>query len=77
MAGITLAQAQDQLDAALAALQAAGTQQEYQLASATGGRRVQRASYDQLLKSVQYWEQKVKFLSRGGQLASALAVPRG
>lgn len=75
--GITLVVAQAQLAAAIAALEAAGTQQEYQILAATGGRKVQRAAYGELLKAVQYWEQKVATLSRGGNLKTYLAVPRG
>ncbi len=73
----TLAVAQAQLAAALAALEAAGTQQEYQILAQTGGRKVQRGAYSELLKSVQYWEQKVAQLSRPrGGLRSWSAVPR-
>jgi len=75
--GITLEIAQAQLTAALAALEAAGTQQEYQIVAATGGRKVQRGAYGELLKSVQYWEQKVASLSRSrGGLRTWSAVPR-
>lgn len=75
MPGITLDIAQANLDAALTALQAAGTQQEYQLLSTTGGRKVTRASYAELQKAVEFWDQKVKALSRGGGIRTYLAVP--
>jgi len=75
--GITLDVAQANLDAAIAALTAARGQQSYQIAAATGGRSVTRASVADLLKEVQYWEQKVAQLNRRGGLRSWSAVPRG
>jgi hypothetical protein len=75
--GITLDQAQTNLDAALAALAAARGQQSYQIAAATGGRSVTRASAADLLKEVQYWEQKIASLKRGGKPSMASAVIRG
>lgn len=62
MAGITLAQAQAQLDAFLAASTACANNQEYRIA----GRVYRRADLDQILKMVDYWDSKVKSLSRGG-----------
>jgi hypothetical protein len=75
MAGITLAIAQQNLDDALAALADARKQQEYQLLSTTGGRKVTRGSHESLVKEVQFWDQKVKALSRGGGIRTFLAVP--
>ena len=72
--GITLDIANANLTAALAALQDARTQQEYQLLSTTGGRKVVRGSLAELRTDVQYWDQKVKALSRGG-IRTYLAVP--
>ena len=74
--GITLEDAQAALAAAQTALAAARSQQSYQIAAATGGRSVTRASHADLLKEVQYWDQKVAQLSRGGGLRTWSAVPR-
>lgn len=76
MSGITLAIAQANLDAALAALQDARVQQEYQLLSTTGGRKVTRGSLAELRLDVQFWDQKVKALSRGGGIRTFQAVPQ-
>jgi len=75
MAGITLQQAEDALSAAVAALASAGSMQSYSVSSTSGGRTVQRAAHADLLKTVQYWEQKVAQLSRGRGLKTWSAVP--
>lgn len=75
--GITLEVAQANLDAALEALALARVQQSNQIAAATGGRSFTRAPHADLLKEVQYWNQKVASLSRGGNIRTFLAVPRG
>jgi len=62
LAGITLAQAQTQLDAYLAASIACSNNQEYRIA----GRVYRRAQLDFILKMVDYWDAKVQSLSRGG-----------
>lgn len=62
MAGITLAQAQEQLDAFLAASTACAQNQEYRIA----GRVYRRADLDMILKMVEFWDTRVKSLSRGG-----------
>lgn len=75
--GITLEQAQAQLTSALDSLAAARQAQSYQVGSQSGARRVDRATLDSLLKDVQYWEQKVAKLSRGGRLQTYYGVPCG
>jgi len=62
MAGITLAQAQTLLDAAIVAYQAALTSQEY----SRGGRHMKRAELSALSNDVQKWSRLVKKLDRGG-----------
>jgi len=74
--GITLDIAQANLTAALAALQDARKQQEYQLLSTTGGRKVTRGSLATLLEEVKFWDEKVKALNRASGIRTYLAVPQ-
>ena len=76
VAGITLAIANANLTAALAALQDARSQQEYQLLSTTGGRKVTRGALATLLEEVKYWDEQVKALSRASGIRTFLAVPQ-
>ena len=62
MAGITLTQAQAQLDAFLAAAEACAKNQEYRIA----GRVYRRADLTQIQSMIEYWDAKVKSLSRSG-----------
>jgi len=62
MAGITEAQAQTQLDEALAAHSAALSSQAYSIA----GRSQQRAMLADIMASIRYWNSEVKRLNRGG-----------
>jgi hypothetical protein len=62
MAGITLAQAQTLLDAAITAYQAALTSQEY----SHGNRRQVRAQLSALSADVEKWSRLVQKLDRGG-----------
>jgi len=66
MAGITLAQAEAQLDEALAALSAARNAQQYSISTGTSSRQLSRAALSALEASVDKWETKVQQLSRGG-----------
>ena len=59
MAGITLAQAQAQLDAWLAASLAVSSNQSYSIA----GRSLSRANASEISAMVDKWESKVKQLS--------------
>lgn len=60
MAGITLVQAQAQLDAWLAASLAVAQGQSYEIA----GRRLARADAAEVTRNVQYWQQQVTLLTR-------------
>lgn len=60
MAGITLEQAQAQLNAWLAASLAVSQGQSYEIA----GRRLVRADAAEVMRSVQYWQQQVSLLAR-------------
>ena len=73
--GITLAQAQAQLDAAIAARASVSDIASYSVSSTSGGRTVQRQDVAKLDASVQYWERKVAQLSRGGGLKTWSVVP--
>ena len=62
MAGITLQQAQEQLDAFLAAAIACAANQEYRIA----GRVYRRADLTQIQSMIDFWDNRVKALSRTG-----------
>ena len=76
MAGISLQRAQTELDAALDNLSRVRKVQETQVSSQTGGRKTVLPALEAAQKEVEYWDQKVKSLSRSG-IASFLAVPLG
>lgn len=59
MAGITLAQAQAQLDAWLAASLAVSNNQSYSIA----GRSLSRANAGEIMDMIEKWENKVKILT--------------
>ncbi|MBP6638523.1 MAG: hypothetical protein KA179_12630 [Sulfuritalea sp.] len=58
MSGITLAQAQAQLDALMAATQSNSLSVQY------GERRVQYRSMTEIIEAIKFWESKVATLSR-------------
>ena len=62
MAGITLAQAEAQLTAWIAASTAVASNQSYTIS----GRTLTRANAKEIRESVEFWDRKVKRLSRGG-----------
>ena len=72
MAGITLAQAQTQLDAYLAAETAILSGQEYEIA----GRRLRRANLVEVREGVTYWSDKVDELTAKSQRRGRSIVPR-
>jgi len=61
MAGITLAQAEAKLATWMAAMDAVATGQEY----AIGTRSLKRVDAKEIREQVQFWDLKVKELSRG------------
>ena len=63
MAGITLAQAQSQLDAYLAAETAVLTGQSYEIA----GRKLTRADLDSIQKGIETWNARVITLGNQAQ----------
>jgi|TARA_Y100000310_G_scaffold194059_1_gene194053 hypothetical protein len=62
MAGITLTQAESKLSTWLAAVDAIATGQSYSIA----GRSLSRANLADAHAQVEYWDQKVKRLSKSG-----------
>jgi len=62
MAGITLAQAEAKLTTWLAADDAVANSQEYYI----GSRRMRKADAAEIRANIDYWEEKVNKLSRGG-----------
>lgn len=79
MAGITLAQAQAQLDLWLAASTAVASGQEYEIDSGNGGRRrLRRVDATEIRAQVDYWQAKVSRLtptSAGGRRGTYYVVP--
>ncbi len=74
MAGITLAQAQAQLDSYLAAETAVLTGQEYEIA----GRRMRRANLAEIQAGITIWNQRVQALtlSASGRGRAITVSPR-
>ncbi|MFK5951775.1 MAG: DUF6148 family protein [Desulfobacterium sp.] len=62
MAGITLSQAEAKLTTWMAAEDAVATSQAYSI----GARQLTRANLKEIRETIDYWEQKVNRLSRGG-----------
>lgn len=67
MAGITLAQAQTQLDNWLAALTAISQGQEYTISTPGGSRRLVRANLGEVQTQVEFWNARVIELTRGNR----------
>lgn len=72
MAGITLDQANQQLQAWLAASAAAAQAQSYEI----GGRKLTRADAGEIGRQITYWQGMVNKLSRRGGLSFAVGAPR-
>lgn len=72
MAGITLAQAQTQLDAYIAAETAVLAGQEYKIA----GRMLKRADLDMIQNGIAIWNRRVQQLSRRSAGRAVAIVPR-
>jgi len=64
MVGITLSQAQAKLTLWMAADDAVSTGQDYSIA----GRKLARADSAEIRNNIEFWERKVKRLTRGGIL---------
>jgi hypothetical protein len=71
VSGITLADAEEKLAEALAAVSAVMGGQEYRI----GNRWLTRADLDSLQKAVVFWDGQAKRLSRGGGIRITGAVP--
>jgi hypothetical protein len=79
MPGITLEQAQAQLDTWLAANSAVARGQEYEIDTGSGGRRrLKRADAGEIRQQIDYWDGKVKSLTPaagGGRRRTRYVVP--
>lgn len=79
MAGITLEQAQAQLDAWLAASIAVASNQAYEISTGTGTRRLTRANAEHIDRMIKFWEQRVLALTpaaAGGRRRTHYVVPQ-
>lgn len=75
MAGITLAQAQAQLDAWMAASSAVATGQEYEIDTGNGRRRLKRADADAIRAQIVFWDSQVKRLAATRTSRTRYVVP--
>lgn len=75
MAGITLAQAEAQLTAWIAASSAVATGQEYEIDTGTGRRKLKRADAAEIRNQIDYWDNWVKRLTPGGFRRIRYVVP--
>jgi hypothetical protein len=77
-AGITLAQAQTQLTAWLAADAAVATGQQYEIDTGNGRRMLRRADALEIRNNVKFWDDKVRALTpaaAGGRRRIRYVVP--
>jgi hypothetical protein len=66
MPGLTVTQAQQQLNAWLKANLAVSQGQSYTIATESGSRTLTRANAAEILKQIQFWDTQLKRLARGG-----------
>lgn len=74
MAGITLAHAEAQLTAWLAASEAVAGSKSYTISTSTGSRTLTRADAEEVRRMVDYWQGWVTRLSAPGSPTSRYAV---
>jgi len=80
VAGITLAQAQAQLEIWLAANQAVATSQSYEIETGNGRRKLERADAAEIRQQIEFWDARVKALTpaaSGGRRRTRYVVPFG
>jgi uncharacterized protein DUF6148 len=66
MSGLTVTQAEQQLDAWLKANLAVSQGQSYTIATESGSRTLTRANAAEILKQIQFWDSQLKRLAREG-----------
>jgi hypothetical protein len=77
MSAITLAQAQAQLAAWLAASAAVATSQEYEIDTGDGGRRrLKRTDAAEIREQIAYWKAQVEAMTPGGRRRVRYLVPK-
>lgn len=77
MSGITLAQAQAQLDTYLAASTAVAAGQSFDLSSGGTSRSLTRADAKEIRESITFWNNMVKSLDQGSGIVVRQGVPSG
>lgn len=78
MSGISLVQAQAQLDAWLAASLAIASSQSYEIETGNGRRKLQRADAAEITRMIQFWQNKVDAatpIAGGGRRRTRYVVP--
>jgi len=66
MPGLTITQAEQQLDSWLKANLAVSQGQSYTIATESGSRTLTRANAGEILKQIEFWDRQLKRLTRGG-----------
>lgn len=77
MAGITLAQAEAKLTTWMAALDKIAAGQSYSISTGGSSRTLTRANLDEVQRQIDYWDAKVKSLTRGGISVRGATISRG
>ena len=77
MAGLTAAQAQEQLDIWLAASTAVAAGQEYSYSSGTTQRSLKKSDAEEIRNNVIFWNDMVINLSQGSNTVMRQGVPSG
>lgn len=78
MAGITLEQAQTQLEQWLAASTAVALNQSYEIDTGNGRRKLQRADAEAIRAQIKFWDERVRALTTaaaGGRRRTRYIVP--
>lgn len=77
MAGITLAQAEAKLTTWMAAMDKIAVGQNYSISTGASSRTLTRANLAEVQQQVEYWDSKVKTLTRGGISVRGATITRG
>ncbi len=77
MAGITLAQAEAKLTTWMAAMDKIAVGQSYSISTGGSSRTLTRANLDEVQRQIDYWDAKVKSLTRGGMSVRGATISRG
>ena len=74
MAGLTTLQAEQQLACWLKANLAVSQGQSYTIATESGSRTLTRANAGEILKQIEFWDNQLKRLARGGSRVRGVCI---